>query len=109
MLKLSLKLGIPYSRLAEEISSAELSLYMAYDRIDPFGEHRADIRNAQLLQQTAEMHRNREKDPEPYLIDDFIPFKPYGVAGESRKDRVSRSSVDKVRENLRNLSSKSSR
>ena len=102
-MKLSLQLGIPYSRLAEEISSAELSLYMAYDRIQPFGDYRADIRNAQILHQQAEMHRNREKDPEPYTLNDFIPFQPYGVRVESKKDRTSRAATSQMRENLRKL------
>ena len=34
------------AELGERMSSAELSEWMAYDLIDPFGEERADLRQA---------------------------------------------------------------
>lgn len=83
-------------KLREELSSAELALYMAYDRIDPFGEVRGDIRNAMQLRQQAEMHRNKQEHPEPFQLKDFMP-----QWIQSRKD----SDVDttSMRSKFRNL------
>ena len=35
---------MPIGRLLQELTSAELTEYMAFDRIEPFGEPRADLR-----------------------------------------------------------------
>lgn len=79
---------------------------MAYDSIDPIGEYRSDVRSAQQMLQVAEMHRNPEKDPEPYHVQDFIPFPRYGIKVDSRADRKARSSVDSLRTGLKSLSEK---
>ena len=39
-------MGIPIWELQDRIDSPTFALYMAYDRVDPFGEERADVRNA---------------------------------------------------------------
>lgn len=39
-----------------QMSSAEIAAWRAYARIEAIGELRADIRNAQLLQQNVAMH-----------------------------------------------------
>ena len=89
-------MGIPVSKLKDELSSAELALYMAYDRIDPFGEERADLRNALSLRQHAEMNRDRQKHPAPFEIADFMPF------DRSRKQQPKGDSSE-IRNTIRNL------
>lgn len=37
-------MGIPLKELQDRMDSATFALYMAYDRLDPFGEERADVR-----------------------------------------------------------------
>ena len=41
------------SELLERISSAEVTEWMAFDAIDPFGEPRADLRNGMICAVTA--------------------------------------------------------
>ena len=66
-------MGLPFSQVAA-MSAAEISLYQAYYRISPWGEERADLRNAMQMQQTAEMHRDRKKHSQPFKLSDFMPF-----------------------------------
>lgn len=73
MMFMSVSMGLPFSQVAA-MSAAEISLYQAYYRISPWGEERADLRNAMQMQQTAEMHRDRRKHAEPYKLADFMPF-----------------------------------
>ena len=48
---------------------------MAYDRIEPFGEERADLRSAQIACILANV--NRGKGQKVFKIDDFMPkFEP---------------------------------
>lgn len=70
---LSVTLGIPIQEIYRWPSSV-ISLYMAYHRVEPMGEQRADLRNAMLMQQTAEMWRDPNKRAEPFRYEDFMPF-----------------------------------
>lgn len=51
-----------------------MTAWIAFNRIDPIGEHRADIRNGLLMQQQANMHRDPKKRAQPYKLTDFLPF-----------------------------------
>ncbi len=73
MVFLSIEMGIPFHEV-RQWSSAELTLYMCYYRISPFGEERADIRNAMRMAQTANLHRDPSRNPAPFEINDFMPF-----------------------------------
>lgn len=55
---------------------------MAYDRIDPFGEWRADLRTATLAALYVNAHR--AKGSSPVAIDDFMPkfYQPAPAAPE---------------------------
>ena len=66
-------MGKPFHEV-REWSSAEISLFAAYYRIAPWGEERADIRNAMTMAQTANMHRDTATKPQPFEIGDFMPF-----------------------------------
>ena len=74
MVFLSVTLGVPFS-VVREMSAAEISLYQAYFKIDPWGEERADLRNAMAMHQTAEMHRDRKRQPNAFNLMDFMPFR----------------------------------
>ena len=39
-------MGIPLKELQDRIDAPTFALYMAYDRLDPFGEERGDVRMA---------------------------------------------------------------
>lgn len=55
----------------EQIPARLLTEWMAYDRVEPFGEWRADLRVAMLAALYANAHRG--KDAAPLGIDDFMP------------------------------------
>ena len=73
MLLLSVTMGIPFHEI-REWSSAEVMLYQCYYRISPWGPERTDINSAMQLSQTANMHRDVQRKPEPYELTDFMPF-----------------------------------
>lgn len=54
---------------------------MAYSQVEPFGEHRGDVRSAIVAQTIANV--NRGKGRKPYTLDDFIP--KYGVQATPEK------------------------
>lgn len=69
---LGLQLGRLPSELSETMLAAEETLLMSYYREDPWGDHRADIRSAQVCQilwnSNCSKKENRKK------ITDFLPF-----------------------------------
>lgn len=64
-------MGIPFHEV-RTWSAAEITLYQCYYRMAPWGEERADIRNAMQMAQTANMHRS--KDTKAFEVSDFMPF-----------------------------------
>ena len=59
------------AELLSQISSRELSEWQAYFIVEPFGEYRADLRNAIVACVMA--NANRSKDTEPFMVKDFMP------------------------------------
>lgn len=58
------------------MSSADIAEAMAYDRIEPFGEHRADLRAGIIASTIANVNRTKKTDKE-YKPVEFMPtFKP---------------------------------
>jgi hypothetical protein len=72
--------------LLESISSEELSTWMAYDAIEPFGERRADLRSAQICAVLANIHR--KKDSKPFSPADFLIH--FDAAYDKGKDQDAR-------------------
>lgn len=58
----------------EEFSSREVSEWMAYAGISPFGEERADVRAGIIASVIAEVNRDRKKQSRPFTPADFMPF-----------------------------------
>ena len=82
-------LGMTLGRLREEMSSAEMAAWIAFNRIDPIGEMRGDMRTAQVLQQQASMHP--KPGSEPSKLQDFLLF----YKKEPEKPKTARQLADK--------------
>lgn len=55
------------------MSSLEETYWLAYYRdVGPFGDHRADIRNAQVLQLLYNVHAGKKAKPKK--LTDWLPF-----------------------------------
>jgi len=59
--------------LLARLSSTQISEWMAYYALDPFGEERADLRAAMIMSLIANVNRDAEKKREPYTAEDFMP------------------------------------
>jgi len=81
-------------RLLEKLTAAELAEWMAYYEIEPWGEERADIRQAITSALIANQYRG--KNQRPYKVQDFLavpqpdrqsklPAKEMSVAEMKRK------------------------
>ena len=57
-----------------ELSLRELWLWAALWEIDPWGEQRADLRNALTTYVIAETKRNPRRKSTPYRPFDFMPY-----------------------------------
>jgi len=54
------------------MDSRELSEWMAYEQIEPFGERRADLRSAIIACVIANAWRSPNRPP--FRVQDFMPF-----------------------------------
>jgi len=45
---------------------------MAYCKVEPFGEYRQDLRFAKLWCLLANAHRDRQQQPTPFMVKDFM-------------------------------------
>lgn len=70
---LSVTLGLPFSQVWQ-MSAAEISLYQAYYRVNPWGPERSDLNAAMQMHQVAEMHRDPKRRPEAFKLEQFMPF-----------------------------------
>jgi hypothetical protein len=71
MFRLALALGRTVAELEETMSGRELTEWMAYDSLEPFGEQRADLRSGIVASTIANCHRSRGPAFKPQ---DFMPF-----------------------------------
>lgn len=63
------------------MSSREFTEWAAFARLDPFGPARADLRMANIMALTAEIHRDRKRRGRPYTPAEFMfEFDPELVA-----------------------------
>ncbi len=73
MLKLALALGQPLSQI-RSMSSHDLALFMAYDRISPIGPERIDAGLA--IQTSVIANSHRAKNSTPFKPEQFMPWLP---------------------------------
>jgi hypothetical protein len=64
-------LGKTVDQLLSEISSEELSEWMAYYQLEPFGDERADWRSGMMAATMANLQRSKNRAP--YKPEDFMP------------------------------------
>lgn len=68
-------MGVTVAELLSRIDSRELSEWMAFYKLEPWGDERADLRIAILASLYA--NANRKKGQAPFKPSDFIPrFEP---------------------------------
>lgn len=48
--------------------------WQMYDRIEPFGEFRSELRHGQTMALTANLNRDPKSKPEPFNAMDFMNF-----------------------------------
>jgi hypothetical protein len=64
------------SEMMARMPASEFIEWVAFDRIEPFGDRRADIHSALIRTMMANMFARKEGDP-PFPVEDFIPsFEP---------------------------------
>lgn len=64
---------IDVDALLARLSSRQISEWMAYYTLDPFGEERADLRAAMICALLANINRDPEKRKEAYTAEEFMP------------------------------------
>lgn len=71
MFRLALALGRTVAELEATLSGQELTEWMAFDAVEPFGEQRDDLRAGIVASTMANCHRSRGPAFKPQ---DFMPF-----------------------------------
>lgn len=66
-------LGRTLAELEATMGAGELLLWQALYRIEPWGELRADFRNASQMALMAEMKRDRKRRGKPFQVGEFMP------------------------------------
>ena len=66
-------MGRTVTELLTEMPSWELTYWMAYSRLQPFGQYHRDIQHAEVMHFQYEVNRDRSKNTRPYLVADFLP------------------------------------
>lgn len=56
------------------MSSHELTEWMAYAHLEPFGDERGDLRAGIVASTIANVNRDPKRTPEPFRPEDFMPF-----------------------------------
>lgn len=57
----------------QRVSSREFAEWMAYYRLEPFGELRHDLQSAIIASVIANVNRNPKKHAKPFKVDEFMP------------------------------------
>ena len=61
-------------QLLSQIDSAELTEWMAYSTLEPFGESVADYRHGIAVAALANVNRDHKRRRDPFVPEDFIPW-----------------------------------
>lgn len=56
----------------QEIDSEEYSWWLAYNRVQPFGDFRSDLRMASICSLFANANRDTKRKSTPYKVSDFM-------------------------------------
>jgi hypothetical protein len=74
------------SRLLAETTSAELTEWMAFYQLEPFGPERGDLQAGIVAATVANVNRDAKKQKKPYSAQDFMPKFKGGGGGEGAED-----------------------
>ena len=85
-----MQLGKTVNELSNELSNDELIEWIAYDRIDPFGNYRMDAQFAQILKLAAELMGGESMPLKDYLFVDPHPVSPEVAAEREREAEIER-------------------
>jgi len=85
------------------MTSSQLSEWFAYDQLDPVGEFRGDVRNAQFMSLIVNLFKARfgKKNAKTAKPIDFMPD-----WGREDKQQKSYQSVDEMKEQIKSIASK---
>ena len=73
-------------QVLRDIDSRELSEWLAFYSLEPFGEERADLRSAQICAVNANLHGGKRS--KKYKIADFMPFhQPEKITDPAEQER----------------------
>lgn len=61
--------------MLHRIESRELTEWMAYAQVEPFGEERADLRAGIVAATIANANRDPKKHPKPFQTAEFMPLR----------------------------------
>jgi hypothetical protein len=92
--RLALAMGLPVRELLARIGSDELTEWMAFYPLEPFGDFRADLRSAIVASTLANAHRSKEG--RPFTPEDFMPF----VDRQHKADSPKTPAIDESRLNI---------
>lgn len=74
--------------MLREAGLAELGQWAALNRLSPFGEYRADLRNAMLCALFANKNRDRQRRPSPFRLIDFMLFADKDDSADATDERL---------------------
>jgi hypothetical protein len=78
-------MGCSLREVMARVDSQEFTEWQAYDRLEPIGEGRLNLILAGLASMTANINRDREARPEPFEVEDFIPYHMRAPAPPARE------------------------
>jgi hypothetical protein len=67
-------MGCSVREAMARVDSYEFTEWLAFDRLEPIGQGRTNLILAGLSAMTANINRDREARPEPFEVEDFIPY-----------------------------------
>jgi hypothetical protein len=60
--------------MLDGMSASTFQEWQLYDRIEPFGEMRSELRHGQQMAMTANLNRDSKKRPQPFTALDFMNY-----------------------------------
>lgn len=80
-------MGMPVAEMLSRISSHELSEWIAYAQVAPFGEERADLRAGIIASTVANANRDPKKRRKPFEPREFMPSFDFGQSSPSAQEK----------------------
>lgn len=72
------------------LSAYQLSEWMAYFEVEPWGEERADVRSGLICSVLANLNRDNARNPRPYSALDFMPYVHHTQDGNITEQEIER-------------------